>query len=184
MEEKLPNGWILPAIAFGFILLVSFLFVAGSPTRTTQTAITNKEAVPIPDKKSVFLSLSPEKLDLKVGVKTTIPINIQSLNEVSAVEIHLTFDPKVASIKDIAPLEFFDSPEILKKDIDNEKGEVIFILGSRPARAGSGQLAQVSLVAGKAGSTNLKFSSSSQAAITGQNTNALGKTSGTIIYVK
>lgn len=185
MEENLPkNNWILPLLAFGFILLVSFLFIAGSPSSQVQTKTTNKQTAPIAEKKNVSLALSPEKLDLKVGVKTTIPINIESLDKVSVVEIHLTFDPKVVTIKDVIPLEFFDSPKTLKKEINNERGEVTFIVGGLPERSGSGQLAQISLTAKGAGITNLEFSQNSQAAVTGKNTNALGKTSGTIINVR
>ena len=184
MEENLPkNNWFLPAIAFGFILLVSFLFIAGSPTTKPQTKTTSKQTTSSVEKGSVDLALSPEKLDLKVGVKTTAQININSTAEVSAVEIHLTFDPKVVTIKDVAPLEFFDNPRILKKEISNEKGEITFAIGGLPEKSGSGQLAQISLTAKGAGVTNLEFSQTSQAAVIGKNTNALGKKAGTIINV-
>lgn len=186
MEENLPkNNWTLPAIAFGFILLISFLFIFGNEQLNLPAKQIKKEATssPVPVKRSVTISTSPDKLDLVAGTKTTIPINIKSQDEVSAVELYLTFDPKIVTIKNILPLEFFNSPKILKKEINNQKGEVVFIVGSLPAKSGSGQLAQLVVQAGKVGTTQVMFNPSSQAAVSGQNTNALGETSGTLINV-
>jgi hypothetical protein len=47
----------------------------------------------------------------------------------TAVEIELTFDPKILTSVDIKPGPFFPNPTILSKKIDTVKGNVSYILG-------------------------------------------------------
>lgn len=176
--------WTLPAIASGLILLISLLFVL--PNKQQTTIIPQKETSPattLAKLNLVNLAIKPDQLSLRRGEKTTLSINIEAKEEVSAVELHLKFDPAILKVDSLSPSTFFAKANILQKDIDNKTGQVLLIVGGLPAKSGSGQLLEIKIGALKVGQSELAIEQTSQAAVVGKSTNALGEVNDTTITV-
>jgi len=87
--------------------------------------------------------------------------------KVTAVDLELTYDPKVLSKVDIKPGTFFSAPTILSKKIDKVKGRISYILGiglgQKPVN-GNGTVAILSFTPlTKSGITTLTFLPTSKA---------------------
>lgn len=161
---------------------MGLLFVL--PTKTTPKTPNYYTPAPSPAATpQVSLSIL-EKFNLSKGTKTTLPIILDTAGlEVSAVELRLRFNPEIISITLLNPLEFFENPHILEREIDNFKGEATFILGTREPKSGTGQVAQISLTAKKSGQTEISLNGS-QAAALGKQENVIGKITNSLIIVR
>lgn len=89
--------------------------------------------------------------------------------KVTAVEIELTYDPKVLTKVDIKPGPFFPSPTVLVKKIDTVKGKISYILGiglGQDPVNGNGAVALLTFTPTvKSGITTLTFLPTSKATV-------------------
>lgn len=81
--------------------------------------------------------------------------------KVTAVEIDLTYDPKILTNVDIKPGTFFSNPTILRETIDKTNGKVSFVLGIGLGQSpvnGNGTVAVLSFTTlPKSGITTISF---------------------------
>ncbi|MBI2430621.1 MAG: hypothetical protein HYV39_01250 [Candidatus Levybacteria bacterium] len=74
-------------------------------------------------------------------------------NEVTAVQLEITYDPKVLQNVAITPGTFFENPLQLLKNVNSTKGKITYAFGAAPtakAKIGSGTVATITFT------TNLK----------------------------
>ena len=144
-ETKLKTGlnktWLLVA---GLVILTVVLLVVSinsSNAPTTPTGSKNVEA----DIAFTTLTISEAPRISSVSGIYEMDVLINSdKNEITGVQVEISFDPEVLSRVDILPADFLDSPEVLIKDIDSKNGRITFALGNRrgvAAAKGSGVIA-------------------------------------------
>ncbi|MBI2590658.1 MAG: hypothetical protein HYW33_02130, partial [Candidatus Blackburnbacteria bacterium] len=133
--------------------------VTTKPTLPRQQApIATTTAAPLQTQKDIVLTTTPATLILSASQEKTILLNIASPgNKVTGNEIHLKFNPKVISIKEIFAGDFLANPLRLAKQIDNQKGEVVYTIGTLQPSEGSGVLAKVVINAKDAGTTQISL---------------------------
>ncbi|OGH48099.1 MAG: hypothetical protein A3A51_02380 [Candidatus Levybacteria bacterium RIFCSPLOWO2_01_FULL_39_10] len=107
------------------------------------------------------LSISDEvRVSTTSGVFET-DINIKTNeNLVTGAQIELEFDPEVLSNVDIRNGEFFDDPQIIIKEVDEEAGRVTYVLGIKLGQTsvkGEGTVAVVSFSKEGDGQTYINF---------------------------
>ena len=98
------------------------------------------------------LITAPQKEGVKVGVKKTAPVQFSPQSplrvkpgesfslEIVPVEklsslvyrFEIFFDPENLFFKDINSGDFFENPQVLRKEIDNKKGRIYFSVGIKP----------------------------------------------------
>lgn len=77
----------------------------------------------------------------------SLPINIDTkTNKITAVQLELSFDPKVVTVTDITPGTFFDSPLELAKKIESKNGKIIYALATKPQVPGKSGLGAVATI--------------------------------------
>ena len=95
-----------------------------------------------------LISLSPNPLTMATR-SATLSVNIDSKeNNLIAVQLELSFDPKMISIADITPSTFFTTPLVLFKKIDAENGRITYAIAVPPGvspKKGKGTVATISL---------------------------------------
>ncbi|HBL51684.1 MAG: hypothetical protein A3D24_04335 [Candidatus Blackburnbacteria bacterium RIFCSPHIGHO2_02_FULL_39_13] len=149
----MDNKWLLPlvlvvAVASGVlaVLLSSNSLPFKLNQNTKNTPVLSPSPIPQKSVGTAKLLLVPQTLAVDIGSITTADIQMDAQSEeVSAVDIRLSFDPKVVSIKEISPGDFFAGATELDKQIDNKNGNAVYILGTLQARANSGSVATIKL---------------------------------------
>jgi hypothetical protein len=102
-----------------------------APTKITKHATTK-------------LSVDSQNARISAGI-VEVPIEIDTgENAVSAVELHLTYDPKLLTGVLVKPGTFYTNPMIIKKTINTTTGTIEFVLGSMKPQQGSGPLVTIS----------------------------------------
>ena len=82
------------------------------------------------------------------GSKQSFPIWIRTgTNTVSAVEMHLRYDPTYVTDVSIATGTFLPNPTILAQQINTDEGTVLFTLGTLSPRQGEGVIATLNITA-------------------------------------
>lgn len=90
----------------------------------------------------------PDELGLKVGNEFNSNITIDTLEHgITAIKLVLQFNPAYIAVQDIIPGNFFNSPTVLTKKIDNVKGTVRLDLGVIKPVSGSGEVAKLTGIA-------------------------------------
>lgn len=108
----------------------------------------------------------------------SVPILITTgENMVSAVELHLGFDPAVLTGVTVEPGDFFTDETILQQ-VNTQEGTATFILGTRSPRTGSGTVAvfKASVAAQTGGEITIRLLDTTQAAAIGQDGNVVSDT--------
>lgn len=108
------------------------LTVAPTPTPAAQTALT----------------FSPNPLTIASASATVDVLVDTQTNGVTAVQLELSYDPKVITSIDIKPGSFFSNPAELLKTIDAKEGKISYALGILPsdvAKKGQGIVATITL---------------------------------------
>ncbi len=134
----------------------------------------------------VTLSMVPNAMSALKGQKNTVSIAIETKsNTVSAVELTLSFDPKVLRVDNAVPGDFFVEPTILLKKIDNTSGKLIYVLGSLKPKKGAGSLASITVTKiAASGTTTLMLTEDTKvAAIGAGSTNVLNSAKGIKITI-
>lgn len=134
------------------IVITAFLLVlALTPQKPTAPYTTMARPTPILAQTS--LMLIPSALAVSTSTPSaTVDVVIDSgNNKVTAVQLELSYDPKVISQVDIATpsagTSFFDNPVTLLKTIDTVKGTISYAIGIQPtgtAKKGKGTVAIIS----------------------------------------
>lgn len=96
-----------------------------------------------------------------------------SQEKISAVTLNLEYDPQVIQIKEIAPGEFFASPNVLEKNIDNKDGRVSYSIGTLSPEPKKGIVAILKITSLKRGDTSITFGEKTAAASLGKTTSVL-----------
>ncbi len=109
--------------------------------------MTNGTPTPSPVVPRSVLSFSPNPLVTTVG-KNTLDIVIDGNGDnVSGVDMEITYDPKMFTLIDIAPTDYFENVFVLYKKIDPLKGKMILSFAIPPGgtgKKGSGAVARIS----------------------------------------
>lgn len=169
--------WTIPALAIIILSSIAMIFFQVLPKTRNKFVSGAKPIVSITSqqKGSSVLAFAPQLATIK-GKKFSVDVTLDTnTDKISALELHLSFDPKMTQIKDIIPGSFFTNPTVFKKEIDNKKGEAIFIIGTLSPKSGSGMVAEVQIEGLKLGEVKISIIGSKAAAV-GKSDNVLIET--------
>lgn len=161
---------VLLIAAIGTYLYKGYIFSpkdqqAGTPPDTTNTQSESHA--------STTLFIDTENSSVSAGL-LKIPIAIDTgENSVSAVELHLTYDPKLLAGVSILPGGFFSNPIIMNKIIDQAKGTIIMTVGSLAPNQGAGTLASISASPAKGALITIGIDPKTKVAAIGENGSVL-----------
>jgi flagellar basal body-associated protein FliL len=146
VEKK--SGW-MPKKTFILILLlvlitlgllaIALLPIIKSPTVTKPTPATLAYA-------QTTLSFSPPVNAALNSYSTDVLISTGD-NKTTAVQLEISYDPKILTNVNVLPGAFFTSPVVLLKKIDTVNGRISYALGINPSQkptGGSGTVATIS----------------------------------------
>jgi len=91
-----------------------------------------KQVTPTPKPAPIpKLSFTLQEKDYLLEPATSFTLNIAPQEKISAsvYRLEVFFNPQILEVEKITPGNFFKNPQILRKEIDNEKGKVDFSLG-------------------------------------------------------
>lgn len=133
----------------------------------------------------VTLSMVPNAMSALRGQKNTISIAIETnSNTVSAVDLTVSFDPKILRIDDVAPGDFFVDPTVLIERIDNTSGTLTYAIGSLKPKKGTGKVVTLTLAGRRAGTTHITITENTKVAATGAgSTNVLATRKGAVLTI-
>jgi len=140
----------LGLIVFLFIITAGLIYIAVSPKNTSKenTAPTTRIIpAPIPQTK---ISISPNPFTAS-SPSGSLEINIDTgKNNVTAVQIELSFDPKTLTKVTLTPGGFFENPMVLINDVDYKNGKISYAIGISPSgtpKTGKGVVAKIEFTA-------------------------------------
>ena len=168
VETKSPEGTQKTLILIGglalitIILLIAAVFV-GLPQKSTP------KTTPVVLK--TILNIS-KPVASSSAYSADITLTTERKN-VTAVQLELTFDPKVLTQVDIKSGSYFPDPVILSKKIDPLKGRITYILGiglgQKPIASNKGTIAVLSFTPLlKSGIATISFLPTSRLTVSGQ----------------
>lgn len=136
---------VLLILASGLLYLA---FRSGSKEDSAQIAPPLVSPIPTPTPVAqTVLALSPNPL-VVASQSGSLTLNIDTgANNVTAIQVELTYDPTLFAVTDIATGTFFEDPIILLKKIDEKNGKVSYVLATTPAAkavSGKGTIATLS----------------------------------------
>lgn len=136
-KTSLISGRTLLLIIILGVCAVFFLFLALSPSINTKQISKNIPTMPIPTPfAQSTLSIVPATTSALPATKQyTIMLN-SNINTINAVQVELSYDPKVLTNVAIKVGSFFPRPLELIKDINTTNGRVSYALGIQPADHG------------------------------------------------
>lgn len=133
--------------------------LAVTPEKKTETP---QAIVPTPTPAAqTALAFSPNPLTIASPSATVDVVVDTQTNPVTAVQLELSYDPKVITSIDVKPGSFFTNPAELLKTIDTKEGKISYALGILPSdnpKKGQGVAATITF------RTNLKVGQSTQIA--------------------
>lgn len=139
-------------------------------------------------KGEVSLMLDPATITAAAGQTFTVEVKVDTKDDaLSAAELYVTFDPAYLEAKSItagSPLPV----ELQKGKV--EEGKASIVVGSQPSAEdkkgynGMGSLAKITFMAKKAGMTEIKLDTNSQANAVGKTGNVVSSHAGTSVDIK
>lgn len=134
-------------LIIALIVVTSFLLaIALSPQKTTVSKPAPVLPTPTPVAKTIIF-LSPNPL-VTSSTSATVDVNIDTKgNNITAVQLELSYDPRLLTVVDASPSGFFNNPLVLLENIDTQNGKISYALAIPPAGApkrGSGIVATIS----------------------------------------
>lgn len=173
-------------------VLSSILVVLALTPKTAAPPATTVKTEPTPSRAPIaqaVLFTTPNPLVLTVGnnVPSTISVEIDSGNhDITAVQLELSYDPKLLTVTDVVPADFIENPLVLLKKIGDADGRVTFAFGIQPTasgKKGKGTIAKITVIGkGTAGqSTNLTLLPKTLVTATGVEKSVLKSATGTSI---
>lgn len=116
------------------------------------SAPSRTKSAPTPTPKRAFTNLTatPSKDVVSVGERFTIAVQITTgENNVTGVQLELSYDPEVLQITEVLQGDFFVKPIIYANKNDSTKGTITFAIGSFEGKKGTGTVALLKAVARK-----------------------------------
>jgi hypothetical protein len=175
------------------ILLLALITVALLLTALSAKKFSPKQqaVVPTPTPAAYVqsnLSLSSPQKNSNGVYSSNVEISTGN-NQVTGVQIDISYDPTVLTNVDIKTGSFFTNPTVLSKKIDAEKGILTYTLFVNPAQksvSGSGTVAVLSFstLAGAKTPTKINLLPTSEAVAMGQFESVLKTATGTILALK
>jgi flagellar basal body-associated protein FliL len=144
VEEKAPqmSRRTLALILLLVLVTIALLIVALLPA--IKFPSTPKAPPPLTYAQTMLSLSIPTKLATN-SYSTNVEISSGS-NKTTAVQLELSYDPKVLTNVTVAPGTFFTSPVVLLKKIDTVNGRISYALGINPTQKainGSGTVATI-----------------------------------------
>lgn len=177
----------LALIIFLIIITGILIYIAVSPKETSVPTPPSviKVAPKVPAETTINISPNPLNTSSMSG---SLEINIDTKqNKVTAVQLEMSFDPKVLTKIEVKPGTFFSNPLILIKDIDYKNGRISYALGISPAAnplSGKGVIAEIDFSANNAttaGQTQINLLPKTLVTASGVTASVLKQTTGTTI---
>ena len=165
---------VMAAIAFGVIsfILLSIIVPTGNLIHAQVSS-------------GVTLAINPAMVNTTMGQNFTVNLDINTANDqVSAAEIHLTFDPTKVQVTGITAGTIL--PVILiPASFNNTAGTATITLGAQPTlpASGLGTLALVNFRAVGSGNSTIAYASTTQTASVGKTGNTLTSMSSSTVSV-
>lgn len=180
-NSSLNKTWLLVA---GLVTLTVILLVASLNSKNFPKAPTVSK-----DTKTDFafttLEISEDARASSVSGSYEVDINIDTdKNEITGVQLELTFDPTKLTKVNIAPGDFLLDPAVLIKDIDIKNGRITYALANKPgekAVKGSGKIALLSFSKAAPETTNINFLPHTAVSAPGYNQSVLRETFSAVI---
>ena len=183
MFESAIKGWSIAALSLSIMFLSTFVlasYMVPAPSKQT-TRVTAQEAA---RDLSTTLSIDPKEASVKEKTQKTLSVNVNTgKDKVAALELHLSFNPKLVKIDSIAPGAFFEKANVLHKEIDNKAGTVVFVFGSIEPKTGNGEAATFRITTLSAGNAEVNLSSGTEVAALGKTYNVVKSMSGAVLTV-
>jgi hypothetical protein len=144
------------ALISGLVLVTLVLFVIA--LRSNQQGAkgpaptgTVTQVSPTPDVAHSVLSLSPNPVNVTAGGRGTVEVNLDtSDNAVTAVQLELSYDPKVLRNVTVTPGVLFQNSVVLINKNDPATGKYTYAFGKTPSQTpvqGKGVVATISFTA-------------------------------------
>ena len=118
--------------------------------------------------------------------RVSFPIHIQTgANTVSAVELHIRYDPKLLNNVTIEPGRFFQNPTVLAQSVNSDTGVALLIIGTLSPRRGDGVIAifHATTAATLSSAMTLSFDPATQVAALGENETVVKSTTDATIPI-
>ena len=145
------------ALISGLVVVTVVLFVIALKTssKPTQTPVNQEQSTAQPTTVMTpvhsVLSLSPNPLIVQPGQQGSVDVSLDtSDNEVTGVQLELSYDPTAISNVKVAPGPFFPNAVILIDKNDAANGKMTYAFGiqpNRPTVTGTGTVAVVTFTA-------------------------------------
>lgn len=135
-------------IAILFVITCGLLYLAITTTPAPKKAAPTPTPTPISVNAKTSLSLvtaSASESSKTTGY--TVAVVVDSTNKVNAVQIELSYDPKVLTNVTVSPGIFFQQPNTLLKTIDTTNGRISYALAEQldlPGKSGKRTVALIS----------------------------------------
>jgi hypothetical protein len=143
-EVKSPNRTFLLILGL-IIVTVTLLSIALLPKKAN-TPVSKNFQTQRQEKAKTTLTLSPEAVKDSDGFYNLNVFVDSDTNKLTGSQLELTYDPKAVTIVDIVPGQFFQSPNVLLKKIDQTNGRITYAVATglgQPGIAGKGTVATI-----------------------------------------
>lgn len=141
------------ALVLGLIILAVVLLVIAvrpilTPTSTDTPQDSNQAATtPTPPEAGTTLMLSPNPLTLTAAETGRVEVIVDSsFNNLTAVQLEMSYDPEIITNVQVQPGPFFPKPLTLLNSVDTVNGRITYALGITPAQTpvqGDGVVAEI-----------------------------------------
>lgn len=123
---------IIIALVLISLALASFLVLLGKPKQYLPPVSRKEFKTEVKKQPPPIKFFGEETLWLKP--LESFSLDIIPTDKLSALvyRLEILFDPEILIVEDITAGDFFEKPQILRKEIDNEKGRVYFSAGITP----------------------------------------------------
>lgn len=132
---------------------------------------------PTPYPVESILSFSPQEGQIKSSEKFSVKVIIDSKeNAIIASHLSLFYPPQYLTLLSIRPASAFEDPQVLDEIIDQEKGEITYVLGTLSYKKTKGELVIIDFQTKKVNQAlpiSLKFGPDTQLSAPGYQFNVL-----------
>ena len=189
MSKKTIALIIILFLISGGLLYLAFWSKNGIPTFGSPLIVdgpVTPEPTPVAH---TTLSLSPSTLIIASSSGSLNLVIDTSINNATAVQVELAYDPKAITTIDIIPGDFFTNPVTLLKSIDKELGKISYAIAISPTdlpKKGTGTVARLTFTTNLMSGEKTNFTFLPKTLVTGENIpiSVLRSTTGaTVFYV-
>lgn len=135
MKYKKFLALILFLVSLAVLAAISLVFLQGK--RKVREERRPRAQLLVKEVATSILSFSPQIATLKSGEEFKVKVVVDSQeNILSGAELYILYHFDDLEAKTVKPGTFFENPNVLLKEIDQEKGEISFALGSFSPKKG------------------------------------------------